>query len=102
MANWIMDHLSVDSYIRSIMNNLLEQKEEYIKTALIELISRDLIVIEQTQPILIRSTDSQGKEEFKLQQGVRFVPKEFEYIKKLEAENKELKEKLEAILGIVK
>lgn len=86
----------MNSFTKDLMYELLSQKEEYIKAALIELVSRGLIEIEETQPTVIQ-TQNIDKIEFKLVQSIRLVPKEFDYIKKLEAENKELKERLDKI-----
>lgn len=85
-----------NNYISLITRELLKQKEAILSEQLCELIKRDLIVIEETQPVVVRTEGLNGPE-FKLQQSVRLVPKEFDYIKKLEAENKELKEKLDKI-----
>lgn len=98
MANWTEDN--INSIIRKAIMGLYEQKEAAIRESLIELIERDLIVIEQTEPVLTQVETVNGPE-FKLMQSVRLVPKEFDYIKKLEAENEELKETLAEIRKLV-
>lgn len=94
MANWNSETLN--SIIQKAIMGLYEQKEAAIRESLIELIQRDLIVIEQTEPVLTQLNGPDGPE-FKLMQSIRLVPKEFDYIKKLEAENRELKESLKRI-----
>jgi hypothetical protein len=89
---------STEAYTNLMVHELLKQKEEYIRVALVELISRGLIVIEENHPVLIKIEEFDAERcQFKLVRSIRLVPKEFEYIQKLEAENKELKEKLDKI-----
>lgn len=98
MANWTEDN--INSIIRKAIMGLYEQKEAAIRESLIELIERDLIVIEQTEPVLTQVETVNGPE-FKLMQSIRLVPKEFDYIKKLEAEVAELRETLAEIRKLV-
>jgi hypothetical protein len=90
---------SMNEIVTKAVINLAEQKEKYILQQLSELVSRGLIVIEETQPILVRGVQlvDQTTIELRMEQSVRLVPKEFEYIKKLEKENEELKAKLTLI-----
>jgi len=78
--------------ISEVIRNVNRQKDEYLKKALNELVSRDLIVIEQTEPVLIEVKLPGGGTEIRLEQAIRLVPKEFEYIKKLEATNARLRD----------
>lgn len=96
-----MNSFDSTNYITFLTRELLKQKEAIISEQLCELIKRDLIVIEETQPVVIRTEGPNGPE-FKLQQSVRLVPKEFDYIKKLEAENKELKEILTGLQDAIR
>lgn len=83
--------------MQEAMSRLLEQKDKLIMDELNELTSRGLIVIEQTRPTIVREA---GSGELRLAQAVRLVPKEKEYIEKLETENAELKAKIDRIENI--
>lgn len=89
-------------YIKSILNDVIpeieRQKEALLLEQLNELVKRDLLVIEQTQPVLVRDSASDG---LVFRQSVRLVLKDQEYIQKLEKENKELKEYKEKVKGLL-
>lgn len=80
-----------NNYIQSITNDLYKQKDNIILEQLNDLISRDLLIVEETQPVLVRDFESN---KITLRQSVRLVLKDKEYIEKLERENKELKDTL--------
>lgn len=86
----MIDH----DFINNTVMSLLRQKEEIIMKEFNELVSKGLLVVEQTEMKLFQHP---MKNEIKMEQGVRLVLKDQEYIEKLEEENKELKEKLEKI-----
>lgn len=88
------DHDTLRDYYTSVTKDLIAQKENILLEQLNDLISRGLLVIEETQPTLVRDylTDK-----IILQQSVKLTLKDKEYILKLEEENKQLKEKLESI-----
>lgn len=89
---------SLNNEILKAYTDLAQQKEANILNQLTELISRGLIVIEQTQPVLTIAQElDEAKHTIKISQSVRLVPKDFEYIKKLEEENNQLKEQLKII-----
>lgn len=79
---------------KELNEKLWSQTEEHIKDALAELISRDLLVIEKTNSVFTQTATIDGKTELKVSQGISLIPKNFDYIKTLEAENELLKEKL--------
>jgi len=89
-------------YIKSLMEDVIpeieRQKEALLLEQLNELVKRNLLVIEQTQPILVRDECSDG---VVLRQSVRLVLKDQEYIQQLEKENKELKEYKEKVKGLL-
>lgn len=79
------------SYLKQLNTELLFQKEQILMEQLNELISRDLLVVEETEPVLVREFNSN---KVSLKQSVRLTLKDKEYIIKLEDENKQLKETL--------
>lgn len=85
--------IELDS-IDQITREVLRQKDSYILESLNELISRGLLEVHETQPVLVRESDSM---KITLKQSVKLVLKDQEYIEKLEKENQELKEKLKNI-----
>jgi len=89
-----------DQFMRKLIDDLYKQQEELLLTSIKDLVTSGLLIIEKTPLQIFQSPDSDGyKLEFK--EGIRLVVKDKDYIKKLETENKELKEKLDKIKGIV-
>lgn len=93
---------SLNNEVLKGFTSLSEQKEAVILSQLNELISRGLIVIEQTEPVITTFQEHDGKYTMKVSQAVRLVPKEFDYIKQLEEEVKTLKEQLATVRQVVK
>ena len=88
----------VSDTVDKLSKDILKQQDVYILSQLNELVSRGLIVVETTNPIITRENNFiTGDFDIKISQGIRLVPKEFQYIKKLEEENKDLKSKLNII-----
>jgi len=84
--------------MEDVIPEIERQKEALLLEQLNELVKRNLLVIEQTQPILVRDECSDG---VVLRQSVRLVLKDQEYIQQLEKENKELKEYKEKVKGLL-
>jgi len=79
--------------------DIAKQQEELILESLGELITRGLLVVEKTQPVLVgRWERDRDKYTVELRQNIKLVLKDQEYIEKLEKENKELNARLQAII----
>ncbi len=87
-----------DVEILKIVNDLANQKEKKLLGQLGWLVSRDLLVIEQTEPSIVQNPDGG----MSVVQTVTLSVKDKEYIEKLEMKIKDLTEKLNAVLGIKK
>lgn len=74
--------------INEITKALSLQKDNIILNQLSDLVSRGLLVVEETQPVLVKEDHSAN---IILKQQVRLTLKNIEYIEKLEKENSELK-----------
>lgn len=84
-----------NNIIKDLSKQIAEQEEAFILEQLNELIKRDLIVIEKHAPIITQKRSlNTNSVELEVTSMIRLVPKEFEYIKKIEEENKVLKERL--------
>jgi hypothetical protein len=81
-----------------LIYDVAKQKENLILESLGDLITRGLLVIEETQPVLTGGwSPNEDKYEVKLEQKIRIVLKDKEYIEKLEKENADYKERLETM-----
>lgn len=81
-----------------IVKGLMKQKEAIIFEQLQELISRGLLVVEETEPVLVCSESfTHSYPEIKLMQSVKLKLKDQEYVEKLEARVKELEKLLTTI-----
>ena len=89
---------STSSIIESIHRKMSEGQESMILSQLNDFISRGLIVVETTSPILVQDADS---DRLVMRQACQLKLKDQEYIQKLELENAELKAKLEAISAAI-
>lgn len=87
----------IHSYLDELTKELCSQQQNILLVQLNDLVSRDLLVIEQTQPILIQ--DIEGK--IRIEQSIKLSLKEMDYIKKLEDELGEAKKKIEYYEGIL-
>jgi hypothetical protein len=74
-----------------ILKDVLVQKESLVLEQLSDLVKRGLLVIEQSEPVLVQDLYA---DKLVLKQAVRLSLKDKEYIEKLEAENTALKEQL--------
>lgn len=81
------NHDSLYSIVQEVSRQLEQKKDNAILEQLNDFISRGLIVIESTQPILTRESDSY---KIVVSQQVKLTLKDKEYIEKLEEENKRL------------
>lgn len=77
-----------EKLITDMAIKIARTKETLILESLNELISRGLLVVEETQPVLVRECDSAS---ISVRQSVRIHLKDQEYIQKLEKENQDLK-----------
>lgn len=95
---------TTDSLVNKVTKDLLKQKENLLMEQLNDFVSRGLIVIEETAPSFIKEDDLLDPSSYKitLRQTVRLVLKDKEYIEKLEAENKELKESVKQLEANIK
>jgi hypothetical protein len=89
---------TVESLLSKVSVDLAKQQDSIIMAELNELVSRGLLVVEQTQPVIVKARDSDTLE---LRQKMRLVLKDQEYIQALEAQNKQLKEQLEGIKSYI-
>lgn len=85
---------SMGQMMNEVAKEISQQKENLLLEQLNDLVSRDLIVIEQTQPVLVQDSDSN---KLIFRQAIKLTLKDKEYILKLEEENKQLKETLDII-----
>ena len=85
---------SMTKVIEDIQEKMASATDNMILQQLNEFISRGLIVVEVTQPVLVRSADAASVQ---LCQGIRLVLKDQEYIEQLERQNATLKEHLDNI-----
>lgn len=83
---------------KEIIKESMRQKEIEILSQLNDFISRDLIVVEEGPTTMVRDPLSSKIE---IRTSVRLVLKDKEYIEELERENKELKELIEKLKGVL-
>ena len=92
----------MDKLVTDIVHEAIKQKENLILDQLTELVSRGLLVVEQTNPTLTRTYNhSSQQHEVKLAQCIKLKLKDQEYIERLEAENKEYKEIIDTLKRVV-
>lgn len=95
---------SLDEKITEITREVISQRDAIIFEQLQELISRGLLEIREEEPVMIRvEADFQnpGRDRIMLKQRVKLILKNQEYVEKLEAENKQLKERIARIEGAI-
>lgn len=85
------------SYIQNTIKEICKQKESLILESLNELVSRGLLVLHETEPVLVQDYDTHT---IKLLQKVKLVLKDQEYIESLEKKLKEQQEILDQIKTI--
>lgn len=86
--------------LQKVAKEAAKQENEILTSQLNEFISRGLLVVEVTQPMLVTSfevNENNPGYEVRIERGVRLVLKDQEYIEKLERENTELKNKLNEV-----
>ena len=88
---------SLYSYTDKLQHEFMRQEERILLDQLGDLLSRGLLVIESTSPVLIQTDRPDGGYNLKLERSVRLTLKDMEYIKKIEDENQELKARLKHI-----
>ena len=86
----------IDTYemLNNAVNEIARQKDNQILEQLNDFISRGLLVVVQTQPIITRDYDSPI---IKISQMVRLELRDREYMEQLEKENADLRHRLENI-----
>lgn len=77
--------------VQELVRKSAKHKESLILEQINELISRDLLVVEETEMMLIRHQDSN---EIEMSQKVRLVLKDQEYIESLESKIADLEDKV--------
>lgn len=90
---------SVDKMMADLQDKMASATDNMILQQLNEFVSRGLIAVETSNPVLIKSTRS---EDIKVCQSVRLVLKDKEYIKRLEIQNEKLQEQLDKIKQMFK
>ena len=85
---------NMECVVKELTHDIHQATEKAMLDQLNDFVSRGLIVVEMTQPILVQDFNSS---EIKIQQQVRLTLKDKEYILKLEKENQEMKDLLDAI-----
>lgn len=89
-----MKYSNIDEIVTKCVTDLAAQKETVLMEQLNDLISRNLLVVEETRGTLVHDPLTQ---QVRLVQAVRLTLKDKEYIEQLETENKDLKARLEKI-----
>ena len=93
----------MNHFIPNELSSYVADMERGVETIILEqlgeLVKRGLIVVERSSPTLVEYRLGEPYK-FEIRTGVRLVPKEFEYIKKLEEENEKLKKAIKAIQSI--
>lgn len=80
------------SLVEKVARESARATEESILDQLNELVSRGLLLVEETKPTLYRSVDSS---KITIEKSIRLVLKDQEYIENLESKVKNLEERLE-------
>lgn len=86
-----------NEYIKEVLHDLLKQKEDIILGQLGELITANLIEVQETAPVLVQDPFSN---KLTLRQAVKLHFKGYERIQELEKENDLLKSELKSILNL--
>lgn len=89
-----------DSIVSKLVDDLHEQREEALLSSIKDLVASGLLVIKKS-PIQFYQSPNANGDKLEVKEDIRLVLKDQEYIKRLEEENKELKEKLNRIKEIV-
>lgn len=89
---------SLVTSLESVTKELFKQKDDLILTSLNDLISRDLLVIEEGPMTLTRD---EASNKVVLSQQVRLVLKDKEYIENLETENNKMRNELKEIKDLI-
>lgn len=93
--------------VKDVIQQLNKNVDSQILNQLNEFISRGLIVVEKTEPVLTVDEnpyfpmDGHPQYIVNVQQGVRLKLKDQEYIEKLEKENQELRDKIGELEGTI-
>lgn len=90
--------INMNSYTNALVRDMMQQKENLILEQLNDLISRKLLIIENGSFSLVRESNS-NKITYK--QTIKLTLKDKEYIEQLEKENKELKEIINKLKGVI-
>lgn len=91
----------MNNHTQELMTQVLKQQENLILEQLGELLTRKLLVVEATQPVLTSEYDVSGKYTLELKQAIRLKLRDQEYIENLEKENKELKEIIQKLKDVL-
>lgn len=87
---------SAQDFIDSVYKDLWSQKEKLLLAQLSDLVSRNILIIEETQPVLVNENDG-----VKISQAVKLTVKDIEKIKSLEQEVEHLKSQLALCVDIL-
>lgn len=89
---------NTNNIINEITKQISEKQNDLLMEQLNDLVSRGLLIIEHTQPVLVRSI---SEDKIELRQAIKLTLKDKEYIIKLEEENEQMKNQLEALVKAV-
>jgi len=85
-------------HLQGIINDISKQREFLFLEQLEELTKRNVLVVEESHPVLLKICDpASGKEKIELKQTIKLKLKDQEYIESLEKENAELRGRLDKI-----
>lgn len=76
---------------------LQEKEESVLLSQLSELISRNILIIEKTEPVIVKDDDPNFPNRLHIKQSIRLVSREMEYIRKLESQIKRLEDELQEL-----
>lgn len=85
---------SAENFIQKFSKDIIKSTENLFLDQLNEFVSRGLIIVEITEPVLCQSVTT---DKIEIRQSCRLLLKDQEYIKKLEAENSALLKQLNKI-----
>lgn len=93
---------NLDQQVSKLVREVAEKKDAMIREQLSELISRGLIIVEETEPTIVTHMDPVKGPQIEFRQACKLVLRDKEYIVKLENENNDLKLKLEKMAHLCK
>lgn len=93
---------NLDQFTNDVVHEIARQKEVSLLSQLNWLVSRGIIVMETQGPTLVKTYLKPNEDgyEIRLEESVKLVVKDKEYIEKLEKENRELNQKLQRLAEV--